>query len=53
MQTGAQLPRKAWTVEIWRRLRGLVLALAVLLGIACSSLKGSGTSPPGIDPSSA
>jgi hypothetical protein len=50
MQTGAQLPRKAWTVEIWRRLRGLVLALAVLLGIACSSLKGSGTSPPGLIP---
>jgi hypothetical protein len=41
---------KAQGREIWRRLRGLVLALAVLLGIACSSLKGSGTSPPGLIP---
>lgn len=50
MQTGARLPRKAWTRETWRRLRGLVLALVVLLGIACSSPEGSVTSPPGLIP---
>ncbi|MFS8912439.1 hypothetical protein [Synechococcus sp. B60.1] len=50
MQTGERLQKKAWAREIRRRLGGLVLALVVLLGIACSSPKGSGTSPPGLLP---